>query len=244
MDYLRDKGEVSVNELAKLFNISAATIRRDLAILNKEEMVVRSFGGVTISEGFSVLMRLFDVRLEENVENKMKIAKRICQDIPAGSTIALDGGTSCYYIARELKNRPNLRFVTNSLKIAEILSSTEKNDVILVGGDYRSRNYDCIGTRTVSFIETLHMDIAILSPDFYKEDFGFFYYSCHSADIANAMNRFSGRVFVVCDDTKFETNANFRGMSCKDVDTLYFAGDPDPDILENIASKTFNLVIC
>ena len=45
LEILEKKGEVYVNELSKMFNISEVTIRNDLAVLEKKGLLVKTRGG-------------------------------------------------------------------------------------------------------------------------------------------------------------------------------------------------------
>lgn len=48
IDYLQQKEQASVVELAEYFNVSAVTIRRDLLFLEKKKMIERFYGGVKL----------------------------------------------------------------------------------------------------------------------------------------------------------------------------------------------------
>lgn len=48
IDYLQQKEQASVIELAEYFNVSTVTIRRDLLFLEKKKMIERFYGGVKL----------------------------------------------------------------------------------------------------------------------------------------------------------------------------------------------------
>ena len=47
---IKDEKEVSVHDLSKHFNVSLATIRRDLIELEKTKLIVRTHGGAIRNE--------------------------------------------------------------------------------------------------------------------------------------------------------------------------------------------------
>lgn len=244
LEYLKGRGEVSVDELAELFQTSSSTIRRDLSILEKEEMVVRSHGGVVITEGFTTLMKLFDERMHECAKEKSAIALEVCKRIPEGSSVFLDNGSTCYQVAALLSRRSGMRICTNSVKIAQMLGRAEKCDVMLAGGDYRDRNYDCIGQKTVDYIGQIHMDFAVLSADLIVPGRGFFKYSCHSADIAAAMKASASKVFVAADHTKMDTPANFLATGPAGVDILFTDTGISEEHLALLEKELYKIVLC
>jgi DeoR/GlpR family transcriptional regulator of sugar metabolism len=58
---LEEQGAVSVSELTDHFNVSAMTIRRDLAALSESGIVSRSGGGATLKHG-----SLFELDISQN----------------------------------------------------------------------------------------------------------------------------------------------------------------------------------
>lgn len=75
MEILKKNKFISINELAKRFYISTASIRRDLEKLEQQGLVKRTYGGVMLVEGVHAEIPLV-VREAEQKNAKMKIAQR------------------------------------------------------------------------------------------------------------------------------------------------------------------------
>ena len=60
VDWLREKGRVTVEDLATHFTVTPQTIRRDLNDLSDAQMVVRVHGGAMVSSG--VVNLAYDAR--------------------------------------------------------------------------------------------------------------------------------------------------------------------------------------
>ena len=71
---LREENHVVVSELAKVFDVSEETVRRDLDKLEKEGLVVKTYGGAVISENNSLELP-YVIRKKRNVQAKQKIAE-------------------------------------------------------------------------------------------------------------------------------------------------------------------------
>lgn len=74
MEILKKNKFISINELAKRFYISTASIRRDLEKLEQQGLVKRTYGGVMLVEGVHAEIPLV-VREAEQKNAKMKIAQ-------------------------------------------------------------------------------------------------------------------------------------------------------------------------
>ncbi|MGS6558986.1 DeoR/GlpR family transcriptional regulator, partial [Escherichia coli] len=85
-------------------------------------------------------------------EEKERIARKVAEQIPNGSTLFIDIGTTPEAVAHALLNHSNLRIVTNNLNVANTLMVKEDFRIILAGGELRSRDGGIIGEATLDFI--------------------------------------------------------------------------------------------
>ena len=118
LSLLRDRGEVSSTVLCAELRVSVATLRRDLAELEEQGLLVRTHGGARALDpsGSEIPVRLRDHRM---VAVKRRIAQHAAALVPPGpQAVALTGGVTTGEVARALKGRPNITIVTNSLTIA------------------------------------------------------------------------------------------------------------------------------
>lgn len=69
------EGRVNVTELSERFDVTAETIRRDLAVLDREGVVHRVHGGAVASQSFQTSELTLDSRLRSATTAKMAIAR-------------------------------------------------------------------------------------------------------------------------------------------------------------------------
>ena len=62
MDCLQCNPEIKVADLIKLTGAAVATVRRDLLELEKQKLIVRTFGGIRIVDQKSLVDRTFEQR--------------------------------------------------------------------------------------------------------------------------------------------------------------------------------------
>lgn len=131
---------VEVVKLSKELDVSEVTIRRDLDKLEKEGLVIKTYGGaILIDEMISPSYRVNEPTKEVENENVDKVvidvASTAAKLISNGDTIFIDGsmiGKSLVYEVLELKH---LVIVTNSIEIAYGLFKNSKHKVVILGGE-------------------------------------------------------------------------------------------------------------
>lgn len=136
------EGAMEVENLAALFSCSVETIRRDLRYLEAQGRLMRSYGkAVTVR--LPDIGKSFEKRREEHVRAKEEMAFKASRMISPGLTIALDGSTSCYYLARTLPD-VNLNVLTNSMRILNLLKSHPKYALTCTGGQMDDKHEDFV----------------------------------------------------------------------------------------------------
>src|SRR5688572_9517215 len=138
-ELLARRGISDLETMARELGVSQSTVRRDLESLEQKGLVSRTHGGaIWVGDrngGPAPNARpyAFDQRTEYRLEAKQQIARAARKLVQPDQTVLLDGGTTIYYLARELLGTP-LQLVTNSLPIANLFLDDEQLEVILTGG--------------------------------------------------------------------------------------------------------------
>jgi DeoR family transcriptional regulator of aga operon len=139
---------VSVAALATELGASAATIRRDLEMLEDQRLLTRTHGGA-VAQG--VLYELpLRYKTARHQEEKRRIALAAAARVTDGMAIGLTGGTTTTEVARSLVDRQRLTVVTNALNIASELAIRPNLKLVLTGGYARPESYEFVGADGVS----------------------------------------------------------------------------------------------
>src|SRR5919108_3257518 len=153
---LRQKPAVRVTELERTLRVSAASIRRDLADLERTGLLKRTHGGA-ISARLTAVEPSLAEKEDRYQAEKIAIARLAAGLIHRGDTIFLDAGSTTRQIARELSHREGITVVTNALNIAWELSTSEV-DLIVVGGQVRRGILSQVGPLAEHAIASVHVD--------------------------------------------------------------------------------------
>lgn len=139
IEILNRDGQVKVSKLSEELKTTPVTIRSDLDALERDGYLERIQGGA-VQTAVNYYNREFLQRKRLNANIKKRIASAAAELIHDGDTILINSGTTVYFTAVELKQRKNLRIVTNSLTAAIELGSVPSFHVILLGGEINSRD--------------------------------------------------------------------------------------------------------
>ncbi|MDO9624966.1 MAG: DeoR family transcriptional regulator [Pseudomonas sp.] len=126
---LAEQGEVSVDELAKRFATSEVTVRKDLAALETNGLLLRRYGGAV-----SLPQELIGDATQPISRYKQAIARAGVARIREHARIIIDSGTTTAAMIPELAHKPGLVVMTNSLNVARALSELEHEPVLLMTG--------------------------------------------------------------------------------------------------------------
>jgi DeoR family glycerol-3-phosphate regulon repressor len=239
---VRQRGHVTVNELAELLDASRETIRRDLTELTRVGKVQKFHGGaslpVLVGEG------PFRDRLGKNSVAKMKIAEMAVKLISPGETILIDTGSTTFYFAEKLSEIPNLTVVTNSTKIARVMSGAPNPaKTFLLGGEFHADNRQTIGSMAISQVQSFRAHHAVLTIGALDTRTGVMDYSIEEAQLARAMAEQAETITLLVDSSKFEQIASFEVCNLKKVTNLVCEQKPSAKMEAALLEANVNIII-
>lgn len=216
---ITDRGTVSLAELSKELDISPATVRRDLADLEYQRLILRTHGGATRAESLAELpVTLRDTQFQEA---KRAIAAVAATLVPTEHhAVALSGGSTAATVARALANHPELTIVTNSLSIAALVTSYPRLKVIMTGGLLRSQSLELVGVLAENTFNAINVGTAILGTDGISATGGVTTHDETEARTNNAMVTHAQRTIVVADGSKIGRIALAKVAEIAQVDLL------------------------
>ncbi len=222
---LAANGKVIVSELAKDFDVTEETIRRDLEKLDKEGLASKTYGGA-VSTRFSAVDLPYNVREGVNVEQKQAIADKLCDIIQDGERIMADSSSTALYIIKKIKEKKNLTIITNSVKI--LLELAEKSDwtVLSTGGVLKKGALSLTGSSAEKMIRSYHVDTSICSCKGLDISLGVTDSNENDAQIQQAMLDSAERRILAVDSNKFDNKSFVKVCSAADVDIIVTDCEP------------------
>jgi DeoR/GlpR family transcriptional regulator of sugar metabolism len=239
IDLLQERGEVAVEHLVSLLEVSEATVRRDLAELQDSGLVVRTFGGARLAAEPSLIASTFNARREARRAEKERIARAAAELVQAGMSVAFDSGTTVWRVAAALKAKSPLTVLTSALAAIEELGPVPGNTVHCSGGRFRLANLDFTGTRAIAAFGGFTAQVAFVGTDRYRPGQGFFANDEESAALCAAIAGCAERVVVVMDHSKLDATAPHLALRCDEVDTLVVDSGLSPAQRSRLSAEPF-----
>lgn len=165
---LRNRGNLSLEELIAEMGASAASVRRDLTKLEEKGLVRRTHGGVTLVEPLLYepfrYDSLFQNREQHRPAEKRKIGIAAAELIQENETVGFTAGTTTTHAARNLRNRHNIRVITNAVNIAMELSNCAGLRTFVTGGFVQwAGSFSLIGQVAITSLKDIFIDRVFVS---------------------------------------------------------------------------------
>jgi DeoR family transcriptional regulator of aga operon len=217
-------GEVSVDSLAKNFNVSAATIRRDLSELERQGLLRRTHGGANpvtpmLYEPFRNLSS-FQEQEEKCAAEKRQIGLTAASLISDGETVAIGAGTTTTQLARSIRHRKGITIVTNAVNIAMELSHLPDIRVSMTGGSLSGDWFALVGDVAQQNVSQTFFDKAFVGVDGAHAEHGLTTNYPDQAAIHRAMMRQAQQRIVLADHRKIGAVGRSLIWPADDLDKL------------------------
>ena len=197
---------LDVKKLAKELSISEITIRRDLNILAKDGLLIRTHGGAMMKK-LAQLPVSFAQKAAKNSFNKDVICRKAASLIKEGDIVFLDCGSTVFRICPFIKNL-KIKVLTNSLPIVNELLNSEVS-INFVGGEIDFERQATHGKIATEHIYRYRATKAFVGIDGISIKNGLSASSEKEAETCLAINENSNETYFLGDSTKIGIDRYF-----------------------------------
>lgn len=241
---LNQKNRVMIAELCERYGLSEVTLRKDLEILKKRNLLFRIRGGAiripSTTDGN-------DPRVEAKrlfyYKQKRAIGRLAASLINENETIIIDSGTTAMEVAKNLHKFQNLTIVTNAIDIALEVSKYDRFNVILLGGHLRESSLSTVGPLAESVLKVCYCDKLFLGVDSFSIEKGISTPNLEEANINQTMISMAKECIAVFDSSKFDKRSFAFIAQVKDIDAIVTDEDIPPKILSELTSRNIKVYI-
>ena len=196
-EFLSARGYATIEELARHFEVTPQTVRKDINALAEEGKVQRFHGGAGMVSGSENIV--YDERKGICQEEKRRIGALLATHIPDGVSVCINIGTTTEEAARALLEHKNLRHRDNGI----------------------------VGASAERFIREFRVDYGIIGISGIDEEGNLLDYDYREVAVARTIIECSRRVFLVTDRSKFGRPAMVRVAHLSDINALFTDGPID-----------------
>ncbi len=245
---LQNDPDTSLDELAALFQVSQATIRRDLNYLKKQNIVSTNYRST--KDGFKKnVLPEFDSEIlyNTNIEEKELIAKKAAEMILPGDVVYINSSSTALRVIKYIKS-DYVTIITNNMN--SLFEHRNPNiKLILTGGeiahsDLHHPKMCATGHHAVSTLKSILANICILGVSGVSDTHGLSTAASDELAINREMiNCCIGKVIVVADHRKIGFNHNYIFSSIDKISCLITDNKSDPLEIKKLQEKGIEVVI-
>ena len=221
LDYLKKNNSASVEQLAEMLYVSVATVRRDLAELQKRGQIKRSHGGAVLMEGADEVS--FFIRQVKNAHEKQAAANVALRHMPEFQTVFIDNSSTCLALAERME-LSHKTVVTNGLNVAMRIARHDDVNLIMPGGEVKFNTTAVHGSMTANCLNNFRFDLSVISCAAVDNE-GSYEFSVESMEIKKTALARSKNKVLVFDSTKVGTTAICKTASLDDYDHIFTDAD-------------------
>lgn len=189
-----------VSELAERLDVSAETVRRDLAELDGTGRIKRTYGGAVRAKTFEPAL---SERSKLHIRAREEIAQRAVARIGDADSLFIGGGATTLHFARALRGiRRALTVLTPAFSIATELSTNPLIQVMALPGIVEPKEGMVHGAETLKCIGQFRTPITIMGASGIDEN-GVSEALLHAAQVYAAMVEHADETLILADASKF-----------------------------------------
>lgn len=202
--------KVLSSELAAEFALTPASVRLDLAELERRGVARRVYGGAVLAttdsdhEALALREAHISERLDQQKAEKEAIGRAAAALIRDGETVMVDGGTTTYEVCRHLADKRDLTIVSCAVNdLWQELATKPDLQIFLTGGFLRAKSLSMVGEAAETALRGVRANKAILGIDGISPEHGLTTLNFLEASIKKRMIEGSQELIIVADHTKF-----------------------------------------
>ncbi|WP_196594465.1 DeoR/GlpR family DNA-binding transcription regulator [Pectinatus sottacetonis] len=198
---LKKNHSLSVSELVNYLAVSEATIRRDITILDKKGLLIKTYGGAMACENYLTTEDNVKSRQAINIAQKQSIAKFAVNFIKPNDVVYIDAGTTTDFLVKNIHEK-NAVYITNDVSHAAQLISRGFNSII-IGGTMKPVTYAAVGSMAIDNIKRFNFTTAFLGTNGISLKAGFTTPTTEEAFIKETVINHARETYVLADNSKF-----------------------------------------
>ena len=244
LDILEEDGKVLVKDLSIQFKVSESMIRKDLQVLEKRNLLQRTYGGAINLKRTIVNAESFFSRVKNNTELKENVAKKAYGYIKENDTIFLDASSISYILARLLiKSNKNMTLITNMFEISSMIPVDTNIHFIFIGGDYNTLVGGSVGSNSIEQIKLYCCNKAFVGCSGVDLRNGNISTSAsEDANTKKAIMSISKETYLMALNERFSIDGIFNFCNITDFDSVITEVSPSEDITTLLEQYNINLI--
>ena len=224
IDIIKSKNGASVKELAALLGVSEMTIRRDLVVLEQNNIVNNVYGAAIYNPSYKQEQSdsSYEVTNAKNTQDleKSKIGAFAASLIEPGDMVVIDTGSTTEMLAENIDDNLDATILCYNANILNSLRLKENLSLIFSGGRYHPKTQMVESAEGIELIQSMRFTKAFVSAAGIHHNLGVTCVYHYEIPTKKAIMQSSLEKILILDSTKFDQ-----------VKPAYFANPEDFDVI-------------
>lgn len=242
LDKLQRAGYVSVSDLSKEMDVTMATVRKDLRILEGKGLLYRAHGSATPVYPYVNDRPVYEKELVR-VEEKRAIAQKAVEFIAENEAVIIGSGTTVVAFAQAIPRSFKLTVLTGAMNVAMALLDAPDVETVQLGGVVRKSSSSVVGHYAEEMMDHFACSKLFLSVDGISLDYGLTTSNMMEAHLNTRMIRSVQRTIVLVDSSKFGKKGFGKICDLEDVHTIITDKGLSGHYLQKLGEKGIEVIL-
>lgn len=241
MERMAREATLEVVQLAREFDVSGETIRRDLSELEARGLVRKVHGAAVLPQALSDSS--YQSRMKTNADGKNRIGRAVAGLVDNGDSLLIGTGTTATFVAQALRNHHDLTVVTNSVDVARILAFGKRNQIFMAGGQLSAEDGAALSQTAIEYVRQFRFKYAVFSAGGFDLEDGLTDFKAQEAEFTRAVIQRAETVILALDSSKFGRRAHARVVDLAGIDVLVTNSEPAEPYLRRLEEADVKVVV-
>lgn len=247
IDIIKSKNGASIKELATLLEVSEMTIRRDLSILEQNNVVNNVYGAAIYNPEykFDSIEFSYEITSEQIKQDreKLKIGAYAASLIRENDLVVIDTGTTTEMLATHIKDDINATILCYNANILNSLRHKENLTLLFSGGRYHPKTQMVESQEGISLINSMRFNKAFISAAGLHKNLGVTCVYSYELPTKKAIMQSSLEKILLLDSSKFDQLKPAFFANLEDFDMIITDNSIPIEWKKEIADLNIKLII-
>ncbi|RVU54209.1 DeoR/GlpR family DNA-binding transcription regulator [Anaerosphaera multitolerans] len=237
-----ERKTLTIKELAKEFDVSEQTIRRDFKELEDGDIITMFYGGGTINEvSLSKKNVEFSVRQKLTIREKEEIARLTYDKVKPNESIYMDNSSTVLAMLDFIDDVP-VTIVTNAIMVSYRLLNFKNINLVQLGGVIDIRNKCTSDSTCLEMIDNYNFEKSFISCSSISMVNGITDSNVAISSVRKKVIEHSKEVYLLVDHTKFDKISLVHISDFEKIDYLITNRKPSDEWEEFLAESDVKIL--
>lgn len=231
---------ISNSELCQALNLSTSTVRKKLAAMEKNGLLIRTHGGAASIDADRD--ETVAKKLRINNPQKKAIASAAARFLEEGSILSLGGGTTVLELTPYLLKLKKAVVLTNSSMLASRIVSNRGLEVHINNGIVRGRTGCVVGPASELLFRSISAEKAFVGCDSFNLESGAGSTNLLVGKTERCMLEQAKERYILCDSTKLNQGALYSCISIDKITALITDAEANPEYIGKLRAGGLTVI--